>query len=101
MPETQPTRNRNMWLTVFDVPRLHTMYGDNPLRGHNLMQVIARVTRVLKNIPGGIPFARTVLDTVNEEYNEGQQFLFARANTVFSEVRFTAAQFNRARLSSS
>ncbi len=43
-----------MWLTGFDVPCLHTMYIDKPMRGHNLMQAIARVNRVFKDKPGGL-----------------------------------------------
>src|SRR3989339_500824 len=43
---------RDMWLTGFDVPCLHTMYVDKPMRGHNLMQAIARVNRVFKDKPG-------------------------------------------------
>jgi type I restriction enzyme R subunit len=43
-----------MWLTGFDVPCLHTMYVDKPMRGHNLMQAIARVNRVFKDKPGGL-----------------------------------------------
>lgn len=45
---------RDMWLTGFDVPCLHTMYVDKPMRGHNLMQAIARVNRVYKDKPGGL-----------------------------------------------
>ena len=44
---------RDMWLTGFDVPSLHTMYLDKPMRGHGLMQAIARVNRVFKDKPGG------------------------------------------------
>ncbi len=44
----------DMWLTGFDVPCLHTMYLDKPMRGHNLMQAIARVNRVFKDKPGGL-----------------------------------------------
>ena len=44
---------RDMWLTGFDVPSLHTMYVDKPMGGHNLMQAIARVNRVFANKPGG------------------------------------------------
>jgi type I restriction enzyme R subunit len=43
-----------MWLTGFDAPRCHTMYVDKPMKGHNLMQAIARVNRVFKNKPGGL-----------------------------------------------
>ena len=45
---------RDMWLTGFDVPSLHTMYVDKPMKGHNLMQAIARVNRVWKDKPGGL-----------------------------------------------
>jgi len=45
---------RDMWLTGFDAPSCHTMYVDKPMKGHNLMQAIARVNRVFKNKPGGL-----------------------------------------------
>lgn len=45
---------RDMWLTGFDAPACHTMYVDKPMKGHNLMQAIARVNRVFKNKPGGL-----------------------------------------------
>ncbi|ABF42755.1 type I site-specific deoxyribonuclease, HsdR family [Candidatus Koribacter versatilis Ellin345] len=45
---------RDMWLTGFDVPSLHTMYADKPMRAHGLMQAIARVNRVFKDKPGGL-----------------------------------------------
>ncbi len=45
---------RDMWLTGFDVPSLHTMYIDKPMRGHGLMQAIARVNRVYKDKQGGL-----------------------------------------------
>jgi type I restriction enzyme R subunit len=45
---------RDMWLTGFDVPCCHTMYIDKPMKGHNLMQAIARVNRVFKNKQGGL-----------------------------------------------
>ncbi len=45
---------RDMWLTGFDAPCLHTMYVDKPMRGHGLMQAIARVNRVFKDKPGGL-----------------------------------------------
>jgi type I restriction enzyme R subunit len=45
---------RDMWLTGFDAPCLHTMYVDKPMREHNLMQAIARVNRVFKDKPGGL-----------------------------------------------
>lgn len=45
---------RDMWLTGFDAPTCHTMYVDKPMRGHNVMQAIARVNRVFKDKPGGL-----------------------------------------------
>ncbi len=45
---------RDMWLTGFDVPSLHTLYIDKPMKGHNLMQAIARVNRVYKDKSGGL-----------------------------------------------
>lgn len=45
---------RDMWLTGFDAPCLHTIYIDKPMQGHNLMQAIARVNRVYKDKPGGL-----------------------------------------------
>jgi type I restriction enzyme R subunit len=45
---------RDMWLTGFDAPSLHTMYIDKPMRGHALLQAIARVNRVFKDKPGGL-----------------------------------------------
>jgi len=45
---------RDMWLTGFDAPSLHTMYVDKPMRGHGLMQAIARVNRVFEDKPGGL-----------------------------------------------
>ncbi|HNI88139.1 MAG TPA: type I restriction endonuclease subunit R, partial [Leptospiraceae bacterium] len=45
---------RDMWLTGFDVPSMHTLYIDKPMKGHNLMQAIARVNRVYKDKTGGL-----------------------------------------------
>ncbi|SCG82556.1 type I restriction enzyme, R subunit [Proteiniborus sp. DW1] len=45
---------RDMWLTGFDVPSMHTMYIDKPMKGHTLMQAIARVNRVFKDKSGGV-----------------------------------------------
>ena len=45
---------RDMWLTGFDCPSMHTMYVDKPMGGHNLMQAIARVNRVFRDKPGGL-----------------------------------------------
>ena len=62
---------RDMWLTGFDVPCLHTMYLDKPMRGHGLMQAIARVNRVFKDKPGGLVvdylgIARELREAVSE-----------------------------------
>ncbi len=45
---------RDMWLTGFDAPSMHTLYIDKPMKGHNLMQAIARVNRVYKDKTGGL-----------------------------------------------
>ena len=45
---------RDMWLTGFDAPSMHSLYIDKPMKGHNLMQAIARVNRVYKDKPGGL-----------------------------------------------
>ncbi len=45
---------RDMWLTGFDAPSMHTLYVDKKMQGHNLMQAIARVNRVYKDKPGGL-----------------------------------------------
>src|SRR5258707_6204601 len=45
---------RDMWLTGFDAPCMHTMYVDKPMKGHGLMQAIARVNRVFSNKPAGL-----------------------------------------------
>jgi len=45
---------RDMWLTGFDCPSMHTLYVDKPMGGHNLMQAIARVNRVFRDKPGGL-----------------------------------------------
>jgi type I restriction enzyme R subunit len=55
--ETDPLKLvivRDMWLTGFDAPSMHTLYIDKPMKGHNLMQAIARVNRVHKDKPGGL-----------------------------------------------
>ncbi|MGA2573937.1 MAG: type I restriction endonuclease subunit R [Candidatus Methanomethylicaceae archaeon] len=68
---------RDMWLTGFDVPNLHTMYVDKPMKGHTLMQAIARVNRVFKDKPGGLivdylGFASELKQAL-AEYTEGDQ----------------------------
>jgi type I restriction enzyme R subunit len=71
---------RDMWLTGFDAPCLHTMYIDKPMRGHGLMQAIARVNRVFGDKPGGLVVdyigiadqLRQALATYTEEGGKGQ-----------------------------
>ena len=71
---------RDMWLTGFDAPNLHTMYVDKPMRGHGLMQAIARVNRVFKDKPGGLVVdylglaheLRQALATYTESGGKGQ-----------------------------
>ena len=74
---------RDMWLTGFDAPSLHTMYVDKPMRGHGLMQAIARVNRVFKDKPGGLVVdylglaheLRQALATYTENGGRGQTAL--------------------------
>ena len=71
---------RDMWLTGFDAPSLHTMYVDKPMRGHGLMQAIARVNRVFRDKPGGLVVdylglaheLKTALATYTESGGKGQ-----------------------------
>ncbi|MDW7760672.1 MAG: type I restriction endonuclease subunit R [Acidobacteriota bacterium] len=74
---------RDMWLTGFDAPSLHTMYVDKPMRGHGLMQAIARVNRVFRDKPGGLvvdylglaPELKTALATYTESGGTGKTAL--------------------------
>ena len=74
---------RDMWLTGFDAPSLHTMYIDKPMRGHGLMQAIARVNRVFKDKPGGLvvdylglaPELKEALATYTESGGTGETAL--------------------------
>ncbi len=74
---------RDMWLTGFDAPSLHTMYIDKPMRGHGLMQAIARVNRVFRDKPGGLvvdylglaPELKRALATYTESGGTGQTAL--------------------------
>ena len=76
---------RDMWLTGFDVPCLHTMYIDKPMQGHNLMQAIARVNRVFRDKEGGLVVdyigiaaeLRSALRTYTENKGKGQPTLDA------------------------
>ena len=77
---------RDMWLTGFDVPCLHTMYVDKPMRDHNLMQAIARVNRVFRDKEGGLVVdyigiaaeLRSALKTYTESQGKGQPTLDTR-----------------------
>ena len=60
---------RDMWLTGFDAPSLHTMYVDKPMRGHELMQAIARVNRVLR-VQAGRTDAPICQECEGEHYGE-------------------------------
>jgi type I restriction enzyme R subunit len=68
---------RDMWLTGFDAPCLHTMYVDKPMKGHGLMQAIARVNRVFKDKPGGLVVdylgLAELLKKALAEYTEGDR----------------------------
>ena len=72
---------RDMWLTGFDAPCCHTMYIDKPMKGHNLMQAIARVNRVFKDKPGGLVVdyigianeLKNALKTYTNSQGKGQQ----------------------------
>ncbi len=74
---------RDMWLTGFDAPCLHTMYLDKPMRGHGLMQAIARVNRVFRDKPGGLvvdylglaPELKAALTTYTESNGKGDLVL--------------------------
>jgi type I restriction enzyme R subunit len=71
---------RDMWLTGFDAPCLHTLYVDKPMRGHNLMQAIARVNRVFGDKPGGLvvdyigiaPFLKEAMKTYADAKGDGE-----------------------------
>ena len=77
---------RDMWLTGFDAPCCHTMYIDKPMRGHNLMQAIARVNRVFRDKPGGLVVdyigianeLKQALKTYTDSKGKGQTTVDAR-----------------------
>ena len=75
---------RDMWLTGFDAPCLHTLYIDKPMRGHGLMQAIARVNRVFKDKPGGLVVDYLgIADQLKEalkNYTEGDRQLTQKAD---------------------
>lgn len=61
---------RDMWLTGFDAPCLHTIYVNKPMRGHGLMQAITRVNRVFKDKPGGLVVDYLgIADQLKAEFN--------------------------------
>lgn len=68
---------RDMWLTGFDVPAMHTIYIDKPMKGHNLMQAIARVNRVYKDKEGGL-----VVDYIGIATDLKKPFLFTQKAVV-------------------
>jgi type I restriction enzyme R subunit len=84
---------RDMWLTGFDVPCLHTMYVDKPMRDHNLMQAIARVNRVFRDKQGGLVVdylgiaaeLRRALRNYTENHGKGQPTL--DAGEAFSKLK--------------
>ncbi len=85
---------RDMWLTGFDAPCCHTMYIDKPMKGHNLMQAIARVNRVFKDKPGGLVVdyigianeLKSALKTYTNSQGKGQPTVdTAEAFAVFME----------------
>ena len=91
----------DMWLTGFDVPCLHTMYMDKPLRGHNLMQAIARVNRVYKDKQGGLIVdyigvasdLKQAVQTYSESGGQGQPtFDYAEAIAAMIEKHEIVAQ---------
>ncbi|HEX5166098.1 MAG TPA: type I restriction endonuclease subunit R, partial [Thermomicrobiales bacterium] len=78
---------RDMWLTGFDAPSLHTMYVDKPMQGHGLMQAIARVNRVFRDKPGGL---------IVDYLGIADQLRKALAAYTESDRRFTAIDQNEA-----
>ncbi len=95
---------RDMWLTGFDAPPLHTMYVDKPMKGHGLMQAIARVNRVFRDKPGGLVVdylglaseLRSALNTYTQSGGKGQTAIDqTEAVAVFKEkYEVVAAMFH-------
>ena len=91
---------RDMWLTGFDAPPCHTMYVDKPMRGHNLMQAIARVNRVFKNKPGGLVVdyigianeLKQALKTYTESKGKGSPTNKAQEAFVVFQAKFDAVR---------
>ena len=86
----------DMWLTGFDVPNMHTMYLDKPLKGHNLMQAIARVNRVYKDKEGGLVVdylgvaraLREALETYTKSDGKGQLTLDIAEAVALLQTKF-------------
>jgi len=82
----------DMWLTGFDVPPLHTMYFDKPMKGHSLVQAIARVNRVFKDKPGGlivdyIGIADNLKKSLSQYTLEITEGIFSDINQVISLLK--------------
>lgn len=90
----------DMWLTGFDVPNLHTMYLDKPLKGHNLMQAIARVNRVYPGKEGGLivdylgiaAALRDALETYTKSGGKGQATLDVSEAIALMKTKFETVQ---------
>ncbi len=91
---------RDMWLTGFDAPSLSTMYVDKPMRGHGLMQAIARVNRVFKDKPGGLVVdylglaheLRAALATYTESGGTGQTAIDQREAVALMLEKYEVCQ---------
>ena len=75
---------RDMWLTGFDAPCVHTMYLDKPMRGHGLMQAIARVNRVFRDKPNGlvvdyIGLAQNLKSALSQYAGRGEEYVGIRS----------------------
>jgi len=77
---------RDMWLTGFDAPSMHTLYIDKPMKGHNLMQAIARVNRVYKDKPGGL-----VVDYQGERQSKDESYCKAYPTPIWLPARHAVA----------
>ncbi len=81
---------RDMWLTGFDAPCLHTMYADKPMQGHGLMQAIARVNRVFRDKPGGLVVdlaSQARHELVSPVYDSRSRALWSSASPISSRRR--------------
>lgn len=90
----------DMWLTGFDVPNMHTMYLDKPLKGHNLMQAIARVNRVYPGKDGGLivdylgvaKALREALETYTKSDGRGELVLDIAEAVAFMKTKFETVE---------